>query len=207
MKLQFVRFSSTLSKELITQQMFKESMARMGNQAMILTSASKNLLPHSLFRGLTLSSVSSLSLKPKPLLQFNLQLPSFTSESLHQHQHFALHLLKPNAESITLARTFSRGAMKHQQSGRVIPTQPFKDLTEDEHYHTYTLAGIDLVIPILTNTERVFICQKKEVFRVGDHEIWVGQVDDIITNDTDGTVSGGILYCNRRFHKLGKQIE
>ncbi|SCV00995.1 LANO_0F09626g1_1 [Lachancea nothofagi CBS 11611] len=208
MRFPIARFQSTIERSAVIQQKFKDSMARMGSQATILTSAGKKSLPHTLFRGVTLSSVSSLSLKPMPLLQFNLQLPSFTSESLHLHEYFAIHLLKPDAESMALARTFSKGAMKHHVSGEVVPTQPFRDLTDEVHYDTYPLKHSGLVVPVLTNSERVFVCQKKDVFRVGDHEIWVGKVEDIIENSALGaTVSGGLLYCNRRFHKLGGHIE
>ncbi|SCU84931.1 LAFA_0D12882g1_1 [Lachancea sp. 'fantastica'] len=206
------RFFSTLEKSAagaVIQQKFRDSMATMGSQAMILTSAGPTSMPHSSFRGVTLSSVSSLSLKPQPMLQFNLQLPSFTSEALHAHNYFAIHLLKPDSRSKALARTFSKGAMTHQDSGKVMPTQPFKDLTESVHYNTYSLKENDLVIPMLANAERVFVCQKKDVFKVGDHEVWIGNVEDIIENNTLGTgkISGGLIYCNRKFHKLGGHIE
>ncbi|SCV03116.1 LAMI_0H05600g1_1 [Lachancea mirantina] len=203
---QLLRFQSTLTKESITQQRFKDSMARIGSQAMILTSSMNNKTSHASFRGLTLSSVSSLSLKPKPLVQFNLQVPSFTSEALHKYKHFAIHLLKPNMVSTRLARTFSKGAMVHDSSGEIVPTRPFEDLVEEKHYRTYKLSSSDLVIPILKNAERVFVCEAMEVFKVGDHEIWVGEIQDILTNGGDQSVDGGVLYCNRKFHVLGDQI-
>lgn len=202
---EFTRFQSTISKHIITQGKFKECMGKVANQAMILSSASSNRLPHGSFRGLTLSSVTSLALKPFPMIQFNLQLPSFTSESLHENQFFAVHLLRPNPTSIELARNFSKGAVRNVTNTGFTPTKPFQDLNENEHYATYTIEGTELVIPILQNSDRVLICQKKDVFRVGDHEIWVGQVDDILVNDDKAT--GGLLYCNRNFHILGDKIE
>lgn len=180
-------------------------MGRIANQAMILSSASKKDVSHKSFRGLTLSSVTSLALKPFPMIQFNLQLPSFTSESLHDNQYFAVHLLKPNSKSIELAKIFSKGAIKNEDDSTFSPTRPFEDLVEHEHYETYKLEGTNLVIPILQNSERVLICQKKDSFRVGDHEIWVGQVDDILVKNSQ--VTGGLLYCSRNFHILGDKIE
>lgn len=204
MRLEFVRFKSTINKHLITQEKFKECMGKIANQAMILSAASKNTVPHNLFRGLTLSSVTSLSLKPQPLIQFNLQLPSFTSEALHETGCFAVHLLKPNATSIQLARIFSKGAVKNEGELTFSATRPFQDLVENVHYDTYSLQGTDLVVPILKNSERVLICEKKDVFKVGDHEIWVGKIEDIIANEQNTT--GGLLYCNRHFHILGDKI-
>lgn len=205
MRLNFSRLNSTISKHLITQGKYKECMGRIANQAMILSSASQNNVPHKSFRGLTLSSVTSLALKPFPMIQFNLQLPSFTSESLHENRYFAVHLLRPNPTSIKLAKIFSKGAIKNAEDSTFSPTTPFEDLAEHEHYETYKLEGTKLVIPILRNSERVLICQKKDTFRVGDHEIWVGQVDDILVNY--GHVTGGLLYCSRNFHILGDKLE
>lgn len=204
MNLAFFRFQSTISKHLITQEKFKLCMGKIANQAMILSAASKHSVPHKDFRGLTLSSVTSLSLKPQPLIQFNLQLPSFTSEALHETKFFAVHLLMPNAASIKLARTFSKGAIKNEKDSTFSPTRPFEHLVEKVHYDTYKIKETDLVIPLLKNSERVLICEKRDVFQVGDHEIWVGQVEDIIANQESST--GGLLYCNRSFHLLGDKI-
>lgn len=179
-------------------------MSKIANQAMVLSAASKNMVPHKLFRGLTISSLTSLSLKPQPLIHFNLQLPSFTSEALHETGFFAVHLLKPNATSIKLAREFSKGAIINEKDNTYSPTRPFENLVENEHYVTYKIEGTDLVLPLLKNSERVLICQKKDVFQIGDHEIWVGQIEDIIVNETQPT--GGLLYCNRRYHSLGNKI-
>lgn len=171
---------------------YKESMSRIGSQAMILTSAisrRKNLsigdtkfnadastsindentktgIPISDLHGLTLSSVVSLSVKPRTLIQFNLQVPSSTSSKLHQHEWFAIHLLPPNENSVRLARNFSRGvrwilksknvlsaskqqnALQAQSQLKSLPqlqspsalnflaTQPFLDLLPDEYLFT-----------------------------------------------------------------------
>ncbi|EDO14850.1 hypothetical protein Kpol_359p11 [Vanderwaltozyma polyspora DSM 70294] len=197
--------SSTHSgKHLVKQQLFKDAMGKMASQAMIISSACNDNLPHSSFRGLTASSVSSLALKPSPMIQFNIQLPSFTSDFLHKYSMFAVHLLKPNPVSIELAKTFSQGATTLKHSNVVVPTKPFATLKEDIDYETLSIRGTDLVIPILKNSEYVLLCKKKDVFRVGDHEIWVGNVEDILVNDQDST--GGVLYYNRNFHKLGGVI-
>ncbi|QLQ80216.1 hypothetical protein HG537_0D02170 [Torulaspora globosa] len=203
MKLGF-RWQSTVVRQRITRDKFRECMSKIANQAMVLSAASKNVVPHKLFRGLTISSLTSLSLKPEPLIQFNLQLPSFTSEALHQTGFFAVHLLKPNSTSIKLAREFSKGAIINEKDQTYSPTRPFENLVENEHYVTYKIEGTDLVVPLLKNSERVLICQKKDVFQIGDHEIWVGQIEDIIVNEAQPT--GGLLYCNRKYHSLGEKI-
>ncbi|QLL34297.1 hypothetical protein HG536_0G01560 [Torulaspora globosa] len=204
MRLGFFRCQSTLVRQNITREKFRECMSKIANQAMVLSAASKSVVPHKSFRGLTISSLTSLSLKPQPLIQFNLQLPSFTSEALHETGFFAVHLLKPNTTSIKLAREFSKGAIINEKDRTYSPTRPFENLVENEHYVTYKIEGTDLVLPLLKNSERVLICQKKDVFQIGDHEIWVGQIEDIIVNEAQPT--GGLLYCNRKYHSLGEKI-
>lgn len=199
-----LRMLSSTQKSVLTQHLFKETMGKMASQAMIVTSAGDKSMPHSSFRGLTISSFSSLALKPLPMVQFNLQVPSFTSDLLHKYLHFAVHILKPNNLSIELARIFSKGAMKSVRNDNFVPTQPFLNLKEDEDYSTFSIQDSDLIIPVLHNAERVLICKKKEVMKVGDHEIWVGTVQNILVNDKNTT--GGVLYCNRGFHKLGDPI-
>lgn len=205
--------TSKISINEVTKQKFRETMGRICNQAMILTTAVPIHCSHNKFRGVTLSSVTSLSLKPVPLVQFNLQLPSFTSDFLHDFNHFALHLMKPNAQSIELARNFSKGAMRHADNDEIIPTQPFIGLSEGLEYDTYEIEGTNLRIPLLKNAERVIVCQGLKHFNVGDHEIWVGKVEDIVNRslkdgiEGDDPVSGGLLYCNRDFYSVGDPIK
>lgn len=93
---------------------FIDGMRQIANQAMILTTNSN---PRSVtnckdFRGVTLSSCVSLSVKPYPMLQFNLMKPSFTSNVLSSRsgQKLALHSLNPTEESKKLVKLFSKGA-------------------------------------------------------------------------------------------------
>lgn len=189
------------TKHFITQQKFKESMARIANQAMVLTAAAPLDTPKDLFHGLTISSMTSLALKPHPMIQFNLQLPSATSDTLHLHNYFAVHLLKPEEGSVDIIRNFSKGALQG-----INRTLPFKDLIDGQDYHPITVGNRrKLTLPILKESQLALICKKKNVFRIGDHEIWVGTVEDTVVHDND-TVNGGILYCNRSFHKLGEGL-
>lgn len=194
------RYLSYGGKHVVTQQKFKESMAKVANQAMVLTAASPVGTSHELFHGLTISSMTSLALKPHPMIQFNLQLPSATSDTLHQNRYFAIHLLNPTNESIDIIRNFSKGALQG-----INRTMPFKDLEMNKHYMIHKIGNkTNYDLPILKEAQLAIICKKKNVFRVGDHEIWVGVVEDTIVMNDD--TNGGVLYCNRNFHKLGSHI-
>lgn len=216
-------------------------MRQIANQAMILTTNSN---PKSTnckdFRGVTLSSCVSLSVKPYPMLQFNLMKPSFTLNALSstKHKRLALHSLVPNEESKKLAKLFSKGANiqplinskwdkiehsknklktlfdelekrdrllnkenDHPEAKHIVtPFEPFT-LLPNEDYAIYANE-----VPYLKNANVVFICETipNLSFKVGDHEIWCVKVIDVLKNE-ELTKTGGLLYCNQRFHSISSE--
>ncbi|CCD25898.2 flavin reductase family protein NDAI_0G01220 [Naumovozyma dairenensis CBS 421] len=210
-----------------TQLRFKDIMSRISHSVMIITSAVPDTETSSSYHGLTISSMTSLSLNPYPRIQFNLQIPSFTSDALHLYKYFAIHVLKPNEYSINLAKQFSKGSSIRHSNG-FERTRPFVGLKEHVDFEKYPLINDKsekLNIPILSGCERILICKNDHVFEVGDHEIWIGKVEDILDDsvktdaknhnnteqDTknhtkdDGT-EGSLLYYNRRFHIIGGHL-
>ncbi|CCK68554.1 flavin reductase family protein KNAG_0B01070 [Huiozyma naganishii CBS 8797] len=179
--------------------LFRDAMKRLSYPTIILTSSAPLNSEPSKYHGLTISSMTSLSLNPKPLLQFNLQLPSHTSRALRMHNLFAVHFLRPDYKSIELAKRFSQGT-------RVGGTHPFLGLKKLKDYSLF-LGSEEIELPLLKHAERILICKTKDAFVVQDHEIWVGEViDSIINSPEEETVMGGLLHCNRRFYKLGDTV-
>lgn len=165
-------------------------MSSLAAPVMILTTAGE--------KGATLSSVTSLSINPHPLIQFNLMTPSTTSTSLHENGVFALHLLKPNKESGEMARLFGKNGYFDKEKNIYVPVSPFKDLNEKD----FKLLSIkDKELPILNNVERVLICEKEEIFNIQDHEIWIGKVLQVLELNHE-IKTGGLLNFNRSFHKI-----
>ncbi|AMD20689.1 HDL055Cp [Eremothecium sinecaudum] len=214
---------------------FKETMSRLTMQAMIMTTSG--------MKGVTLGSVTSFSINPRPMIQFNLQVPSFTSREIHTTKKFALHLLSPRDECVNLARLFSKGAIKGTNNV-FVSAKPFIALEKGKDYSIHDVAASDgqisttlignsfkgkemhynsgcedvnksrrIQIPVLKLAERVLICEGIHCIQVCDHEIWIGQVEQIL-NPNDGSVignyqdeiTGGLLYCNKQFRKLGQVI-
>lgn len=214
-----VRNAHTTANQVLHE--FRSSMSRMGSQAMILTAPYGDLHDSpmdSTLHGMTLSSVCSLSAGPTPLLSFNLHLPSYTSQSLHErNSSMAIHLMPPTASSVKLGRIFASGVKKQtgkdevlfqrnekeQKDGEVFHemTTPFRHVDKDSWYNYQVSSGIS--IPILHEAERVFICRKKLVFPVDSHEIWAVEVEKILKPNTDSRATGGLLYYNRAFHTIG----
>ncbi|EGW33563.1 uncharacterized protein SPAPADRAFT_137703 [Spathaspora passalidarum NRRL Y-27907] len=199
---------------------FRQSMSRVSQQAMILTSGTPHATPINQLHGMTLGSVCSLSIYPKPVLQFNLHLPSYTSRELHSCRICAIHILPPSAESVHLLRIFAKGVKQDNQKelvlgtskeeirdGRIFHemTRPFEKLEQNEfRYHDVD----DVKVPILNEAEIVFICKARENFKVDSHEIWVVDVVDILRGgDEKSGGGGGVLYYNRGFHSVGESLK
>ncbi|KAF9892018.1 hypothetical protein FE257_002982 [Aspergillus nanangensis] len=61
------------------------------------------------FRGMTVSSFSTVTLSPEPVISFNVKRPSETLTALQSSGRFLVHLLAPGPATAALARDFSRG--------------------------------------------------------------------------------------------------
>jgi flavin reductase (DIM6/NTAB) family NADH-FMN oxidoreductase RutF len=61
------------------------------------------------FRGMTVSSFSTVTLTPQPVISFNVRRPSETLNALLASRRFLVHLLAPRSATATLARDFSKG--------------------------------------------------------------------------------------------------
>ncbi|PVH17067.1 uncharacterized protein CXQ87_004627 [Candidozyma duobushaemuli] len=193
---------------------FKAAMARVSTQAMILTAGCKT--KNDILHGMTLSSVCSLSVHPKPLLQFNLHLPSYTSQALHEnHGQLCLHLMPPTSRSVFLSRTFAAGIKTDRKHFDVKPedgeifhemTTPFAHIGKSNYSLHDTGRGL---VPVLNEAEKAFVCKKHEVFKVDSHEIWVVDVTDILSPNKhyEAKQSGGLLYYQRGFHKVGSSLQ
>lgn len=170
--------------------------------------------------GTTLSSVSSLTVYPEPIVQFNIQVPSATSKSIHENKYLALHILSPSHESVKLARNFSLGskyinkAINLKENNDInLHTTPFERIYKDQWALFESIRPQafhiepNLHLPILTkDSERILICEKYKVFQIYNHEIWTCKVKDILVNIKDDFKSGGLLYFDRKFHQVGNAL-
>lgn len=68
------------------------------------------------YRGMTLSSFTSLSMSPQPLVTFNIGFPSRTLSALTENQHCLIHVLKANPKGKLLADAFTKGNVVHTTS-------------------------------------------------------------------------------------------
>lgn len=187
---------------------FRQVMQKLSYPTMIVTAAVPKGTKSVNFHGLTISSMTSLSVDPKPLIQFNIKVPSNTSNNIRKNGLFAIHFLDPTKSNIDLARHFSRGIKE-------TTTSPFSTLLENKDYMYYSGDKIksesNIILPVLKDTGKILICNSKESFKVQDHEIWIGEVLQILPNTKEDCIEddsghGGLLHCKRNFFKLGDLV-
>lgn len=129
--------------------------------------------------GVTLSSLTSLSLDPKPLLTFNVKVLTRTFSILRQSEspRILVHLLKSTSEGRALAEVFSRGYR----------SQPFRDQSlQISRWKKDWLPVVEWNSGIQSGSgengvERVLVCRiLPERLYVQDHVILVAEVLDIL---------------------------
>lgn len=84
-------------------------MRRVPYPVAIITATDPSEPPESSFRGMTVSSFSTVTLTPHPVISFNVRRPSETLNALLASRRFLVHLLASGPETATLARDFSKG--------------------------------------------------------------------------------------------------
>lgn len=137
-----------------------------------------------------MSSVTSLSLNPAPLLSFNIKKPSRTLDALEASGRFNIHVLSGDSEGARVAEWFSRG-----DAGR----DPFEGV---EGCGCVVASGEGKGEGVELRGEgvrRVVRCRVEEMVGVRDHVIVVGEVEGI-----DGEREGlGLAYADRGYRNIG----
>lgn len=136
--------------------------------------------------GMTISSLASLSLRPRQLVSLNMQVPSRTARLLHASGgQFAVNIMSQTPESISLARAFAgQQSLGHDFN----PFEGFPDAWE------LLPSGIPLLRCAMAHLE----CLVDQTIAVQDHEILVARVTEARCHDNRLP----LLYHNHAFTGL-----
>ncbi|KAL2759166.1 hypothetical protein ACRALDRAFT_1075423 [Sodiomyces alcalophilus JCM 7366] len=166
-------------------------------------------------RGMTMSSFTSLSLQPRPLVTFNIATPSRTLSAVQKSRHFNVHILKDNIEGAKVADWFTRGnaAGQHVSQGLLVGagSRPIGD--EEGSPGCEAEMGANEA-PVLKGEGILYIIRCKVLddaplgglIPVKDHVIVVGEVVDILEgrNGEEWREDDfGLVYADRRYRQLG----
>lgn len=163
--------------------------------------------------GMTLSTLTCLSLRPLPLVTFNVQTPSASSRAMHARGSFVIHLLRASPHAAYVARAFASSHSNTNAStgATAVPgtAAPWSLLRAPIERHPTT------GVPLLGAEDGVLArlaCTQHRVVQVQDHEVWVGRV--VAIEDLAGGAAGGaeeegepgLMYQNRRFRRVGAEL-
>ncbi|KAF5018207.1 hypothetical protein F66182_9819 [Fusarium sp. NRRL 66182] len=166
------------------------------------------LLPHSVVvctsnqpgdgpRAMTMSSFTSLTLSPTPLVTFNIATPSRTLDAIRASGIFNVHVLTGDERGASVASHFTKGN---------VGGKAFEGLE-------YAQDGEDA--PVLTGEGVMFALRcrvlrdapEDGLVRVRDHVIVVGEVEEMVRVDEEGEDEFGLVYADRRYRQIGGVLE
>jgi flavin reductase (DIM6/NTAB) family NADH-FMN oxidoreductase RutF len=172
---------------------------------------------------MTLSSFTTLTLSPEPIITFNIKEPSHTLSALSHSRHFLIHILEATENGMNIASAFTQG---NRHSGSMFLSKN-KEVFEVEERIVWKDGSSEFKIPMLKapGVIKVLECvvmglsqkdaKSKEkasklkgsgLLKFGDHVLVLGKVKEILGGE-GGEEKNGLCYSNGRYRRAGHVIE
>jgi flavin reductase (DIM6/NTAB) family NADH-FMN oxidoreductase RutF len=169
------------------------------------------------YRGMTLSSFTTLTLTPSPIITFNIRAPSRTLDALKHCRHFLIHVLAATQSGVNVAEAFTKG-----NGAAAFKSIHFR--TDQEHVKMSQKkkqrGDEQIVLPLVMSTGiiRVLKCQvlpvkegEQEGFvKVGDHVLVLAKVHSILPrsyprlpDDGEDQWPQGLSYAHGKYRRMG----
>lgn len=145
-----------------------------------------------------MSSFTSLTLSPTPVITFNVATPSRTLDAIAASREFNIHVLAGDADGARVADHFTRGNM----DGNV-----FEGLEDVE----CLVRNGDAPLLVGAGVVHVLKCKvlddvsEKGLIRVRDHVIVAAEVVETVPGED--TKEFGLAYADRKYRQIGAVIE
>ena len=167
-------------------------------------------------RAMTMSSFTSLALRPAPAVTFNIATPSRTFDAVEASRRFNVHILADGPSGAGVADWFTRG---NDAGVRV-----FDELSRCGSELAKTSSGADTLgetvaePPVLQGEGVLYVLRCKlldepsgGLVRVKDHVVVLGEVLEIIEGSGKGGKDGrddcfGLVYADRKYRQLGNTL-
>ncbi|KFY72430.1 hypothetical protein V499_07437 [Pseudogymnoascus sp. VKM F-103] len=184
----------------------RQIMRKMPHAAVVATTSTGGPASSSTsnFRGMTVSSFSTVTLTPTPIISFNIRRPSRTLDAIRQSRQFLIHVLSATEAGANVAHGFTKG-----NSTDVFAKQQFAVWNVGSKYP----------LPLLSSpgVTKVLRCKLRDVgegaglIEVGDHVLVLADVESIIepppTKDAATLEDRGLSYLDRAYREVGKVIQ
>ena len=209
-------------------------MRTLPHSVVVVTSSKAPLLldestPQS-YRGMTVSSFTTITLSPTPIISFNVKTPSETLSAIRKSENFLLHILEANENGARIADAFTKGnksVARLLEGGvegvEIEPVLRMVELEEDEEGEVEEDAEEDgskayveaIQLPMLAGkgVSRVLACEVMDEVEVGDHVVVFASVEQFLggkgQDELEGeeVAVGGLCYADGRYRRIGDVIE
>lgn len=182
--------------------------------------------PPTIPRGMTMSSFTSLSLRPTPVVTFNVATPSRTLDALAGARAFNIHVLRGDAEGARVADWFRRGnadGLGVFDPGRMWAgcgcrsSSRTTSSVDDEHRHQEEEGegtAAEAEAPLLRG-KGVLYAMKCRVLDdapagglvpVRDHVVVLAEVAEIVEGAGGPAEVFGLAYADRRYRAVGNTM-
>lgn len=154
-------------------------------------------------RGVTVSSFSTVTLNPRPVVSFNLKVPSRTWDAIDASQRICIHLLRATPEGAAVAHAFT---LPYEQAhGPFDHLERFVGQSRSSVANTVSPPQIDW-------PEAVHMVVEADVMRdecvtVGDHIVVLAKVTNVKSTGSDVSDTGLLAYGRRSYRQLGEELQ
>lgn len=191
-------------------------MRLLAHSVVVCTSAAAPAAPDSssapVPRGMTMSSFTSLSLRPTPLVTFNIATPSRTLDAVSRSRQFNIHVLSGDVAGARVAEWFRKG---NADDLGVFEADRLRDECGCEVVVAAETPG-GTAAPLLKGPGVLFALRcsllgdepARGLVRVRDHVIVLAEIVDIVEGQGGKSESAafGLAYADRLYRQLGSTM-
>ncbi|KAK4138549.1 hypothetical protein BT67DRAFT_413006 [Trichocladium antarcticum] len=152
-------------------------------------------------RAMTMSSFTSLALRPTPVVSFNIATPSRTFDAVAASRQFNIHVLADDASGARIADWLAGGNAGAREVFARLAEEGGCEMSMAEGAPVLKGAGVLYVVRC-----RLLDQPSAGLVRVRDHVIVLGEVVEIVEGpgaQTEVEERFGLVYADRRYRQLG----
>lgn len=158
------------------------------------------------YKGMTVSSFTTLTLTPQPIITFNIRKPSSTLDAIQGSGQFLIHILAATKSGASVADAFTKG------NGTNVFRSPTFTVLKTRRG---TGGGIDPPLLAAEGITKVLRCEvlngdQQGLVDVGDHTLVLAKVVSIIEPGhvaEGGQERKGLCYFNGQYRDIGDAID
>jgi flavin reductase (DIM6/NTAB) family NADH-FMN oxidoreductase RutF len=156
---------------------------------------------------MTVSSFTTLTLTPSPIITFNIRKPSQTLTAISTSKQILIHILSATESGARVADAFTKG---NRVGSDVFLNSAFSVLRRRTDGAAQSLDPPLLAAEGITKVLRCELLEGQGLIEVGDHVLVLGKVLGIIEPSTEHESHDerrGLCYLDRAYRKAGSVIE